>query len=104
MTGGLPVNLSNGAIVTEPRGIHVRNLPYDITWKELRDYLQEAGPIVRCEVPKGSNGKGKGYATVLFNEPEDADRCLQMFNGKTLKGREVFMRRDKFATRKRANV
>lgn len=104
MTGGLPVNLSNGAIVTEPRGIHVRNLPYDITWKELRDHLQEAGPIVRCEVPKGSNGKGKGYATVLFNTPEDADRCLQMFNGKTLKGREVFMRRDKFATRKRANV
>ncbi|KAF8542928.1 hypothetical protein BDD12DRAFT_875620 [Trichophaea hybrida] len=100
MTGGLPINLSNGAVVTEPRGIHVRNLPYDISWKELRDHLQKAGTIVRCEVPKGSNGRGKGYGTVLFKTQQEADCCLDMFNGSTLKGREIWMRRDKFATRK----
>jgi len=100
MTGGLPINLSNGAVVTEPRGIHVRNLPYDVSWKELRDHLQKAGTIVRCEVPKGSNGRGKGYGTVLFKTQQEADCCLDMFNGSTLKGREIWMRRDKFATRR----
>ena len=86
--------------MTEPRGIHVRNLKYDVTWKELRDHLTEAGTIVRCEVPKGSNGKGKGYGTVLFKTHQEAARCLELFKGSTLKGREIFMRRDKYATRK----
>ncbi|KAI5857057.1 hypothetical protein BZA05DRAFT_441687 [Tricharina praecox] len=102
ISGGLPINLAHGAVVTEPRGIHVRNLKYDVTWRELRDHLAEAGTIVRCEVPKGSNGKGKGYGTVLFKTQQEAERCLELFKGSTLKGREIVMRRDKYATRKQA--
>lgn len=102
--GGLPVNLVKGAVVTEPRGVHVRNLPYDVTRKDLRDHLQEAGEIVRCEVPTGSHGKGKGkgkgYGTVLFKTQQGADRCLDMFDCSMLKGREIHIRRDKYATRK----
>jgi len=102
ISGGLPINLARGAVVTEPRGIHVRNLKYDVTWRELRDHLAGAGTIVRCEVPKGSNGRGKGYGTVLFKTQQEAERCLEMFKGSTLKGREIVMRRDKYATRKEA--
>ncbi|KAA8892710.1 hypothetical protein FN846DRAFT_982381 [Sphaerosporella brunnea] len=100
--GGLPINLTSGAVVTEPRGIHIRNLPYDVTAEELRAHIRDAGTIVQCDVPQGSNRKGKGYATVLFKTQEEADRCLELFNASVLKGREIFMRRDKFATRKQS--
>jgi RNA recognition motif-containing protein len=97
---GLPVNLSKGAVVTEPRGLHVGNLPYDLTAEDLRRHLKNAGTIVLCEVPKGSNGKGKGYGIVLFKTVEEADCCIALFNKSILKGREINVRRDKFATRK----
>ncbi|KAI5789314.1 hypothetical protein FPQ18DRAFT_411758 [Pyronema domesticum] len=85
---------------TEPRSIHVRNLPYDLTWKELKEHVEPAGKVLRCDVPKGTNGKGKGYGTILFQKQSDADRCLELFNGSSLKGRVMWLRRDKFASRR----
>ncbi|KAA8892707.1 hypothetical protein FN846DRAFT_982375 [Sphaerosporella brunnea] len=68
-----PINITSGAVSTEPRGIHIRQPADDVTAEELRAHIRDAGTI-------GSNRKGKGYATVLFKTQEEADSCLELFN------------------------
>ncbi|KAI5801246.1 hypothetical protein EDC01DRAFT_514385 [Geopyxis carbonaria] len=98
---GLPVNLSRGAIVTESRGVFIGNLPFNTQWQELKDFLQDAGRVVRCDVPQ-VNGKGKGHATALFDTPAQAQRACDLFNGSSFMGRPLRVRIDKYATRKSA--
>lgn len=94
---GLPVNLSSGAVITESRGIFVGNLSYNTSWKDLKAHLSTVGKVIRCEVPQSPNGKGKGYATVLFESPEDAVAAVEMFNETPYLGRNLRVRIDKFA-------
>lgn len=94
---GLPINLSLGAVFTESRGIFVGNLSYNTQWKDLKEYLSVAGRVIRCDVPQGPNGKGKGYATVLFETPEEALNACEIFNGHPYMGRQLRVRIDKFA-------
>lgn len=94
---GLPINLSLGAVFTESRGIFVGNLSYSTQWKDLKEYLSVAGRVIRCDVPQGPNGKGKGYATVLFETPEEALNACEIFNGHAYMGRQLRVRVDKFA-------
>ncbi|TGZ79953.1 hypothetical protein EX30DRAFT_297202, partial [Ascodesmis nigricans] len=72
-------------------------LSYTTQWKDLKDYLSSVGRVLRCEVPQGANGKGKGYATVLFETAEEAERAVGVFNGREYMGRCLRVRHDKFA-------
>lgn len=48
----------------------VLGLPYKLTDKELRDYFEQYGKVVLCEVRlKAKNGEGKGGKTkILWNQ------------------------------------
>ncbi|EPS43903.1 hypothetical protein H072_2110 [Dactylellina haptotyla CBS 200.50] len=97
---GVPVNLSHGAVQTESRGIFIGNLPYNTHWRDLRTFLSPAGTIIRCDVPRKPNNKGRGYATVLFSSAEDAERACDMFNGTMYQGRQIRVRLDTYANTK----
>ncbi|KAJ6260900.1 hypothetical protein Dda_3561 [Drechslerella dactyloides] len=99
-SAGVPVNLSHGAVQTENRGIFIGNLPYNTHWRDLRTFLSSAGNIIRCDVPRKPNNKGRGYATVLFASAEDANRACDMFNGTTFQGRQIRVRLDTYANTK----
>ncbi|KAF3941684.1 hypothetical protein ABW19_dt0209425 [Dactylella cylindrospora] len=99
-SSGLPVNLSYGAVQTENRGIFIGNLPYNTHWRDLKTYLSPAGTIVRCDVPRKPNNKGRGYATVLFSSTEEANRACELFNGTTFQGRQIRVRLDTYANTK----
>ncbi|KAK6361155.1 hypothetical protein TWF730_004899 [Orbilia blumenaviensis] len=101
---GVPVNLSHGGVQTESRGIFIGNLPYNTHWKDLRTYLSPAGTIVRCDVPRKPNNKGRGYATVLFATSEEAERACEMFNGTMYQGRQIRVRLDTYANTKSVEV
>ncbi|KAF3901627.1 hypothetical protein ABW21_db0205836 [Orbilia brochopaga] len=103
-SAGVPVNLSHGAVQTENRGIFIGNLPYNTHWRDLRTFLSSAGNIVRCDVPRKPNNKGRGYATVLFASAEDANRACDMFNGTTFQGRQIRVRLDTYANTKSMDV
>ncbi|KAK6355323.1 hypothetical protein TWF696_004433 [Orbilia brochopaga] len=103
-SAGVPVNLTHGAVQTENRGIFIGNLPYNTHWRDLRTFLSSAGNIIRCDVPRKPNNKGRGYATVLFASAEDANRACDMFNGTTFQGRQIRVRLDTYANTKSVEV
>jgi len=99
---GLPVNLTNGALITESRGVFVGNLAYDTQWQELKGFLDPAGHLERCDVPQ-TDGRGRGYGTALFSSAEGAQRACYMFDQQFFKGRKVKVRLDKYTIRKQNN-
>ncbi|KAF3903757.1 hypothetical protein ABW20_dc0101486 [Dactylellina cionopaga] len=101
---GVPVNLSHGGVQTESRGIFIGNLPYNTHWRDLRTFLGPAGTIIRCDVPRKPNNKGRGYATVLFASAGDAERACEMFNGTMYQGRQIRVRLDTYANTKSAEA
>lgn len=78
------------------RKIVVWNLPYHMRWQQLKDIFRDAGDVVRADVPLHSDGKSKGMGTVMFERAEDAERAIEEWSGKTIEGRVVDVRYDKF--------
>ncbi|KFZ68137.1 Heterogeneous nuclear ribonucleoprotein M, partial [Podiceps cristatus] len=75
--------------------IFVRNLPFDFTWKMLKDKFNECGHVLYADI-KMENGKSKGCGVVRFESPEVAERACRM-NGIQLRGREIDVRIDRNA-------
>ncbi|XP_035888606.1 heterogeneous nuclear ribonucleoprotein M isoform X7 [Phyllostomus discolor] len=76
--------------------IFVRNLPFDFTWKMLKDKFNECGHVLYADI-KMENGKSKGCGVVKFESPEVAERACRMMNGMKLSGREIDVRIDRNA-------
>ncbi|XP_066492699.1 heterogeneous nuclear ribonucleoprotein M-like [Tiliqua scincoides] len=76
--------------------IFVRNLPFDFTWKMLKDKFNECGHVLYADI-KMENGKSKGCGVVRFESPEIAERACRMMNGIQLRGREIDVRIDRNA-------
>ncbi|NXF26844.1 HNRPM protein, partial [Rhodinocichla rosea] len=76
--------------------IFVRNLPFDFTWKMLKDKFNECGHVLYADI-KMENGKSKGCGVVRFESPEVAERACRMMNGLQLRGREIDVRIDRNA-------
>jgi len=76
--------------------IFVRNLPFDFTWKMLKDTFSTCGMVQYADI-KMENGKSKGCGVVRFDNPETADRACRSMNGYRLNGREIDVRIDRNA-------
>ncbi|RPA74854.1 hypothetical protein BJ508DRAFT_312535 [Ascobolus immersus RN42] len=96
----LPVNIANGVVEIEPRGIFIGNVPFNTTWMELKDHLRAAGNILRCDVPHFADGKPRGYAVALFETPKEAKEAVALFDGTPFAGRALRVRLDRFCETK----
>ncbi|MBN3317140.1 HNRPM protein, partial [Atractosteus spatula] len=76
--------------------IFVRNLPFDFTWKMLKDTFNSCGHVQYADI-KMENGKSKGCGVVRFENPETAERACRTMNGYRLNGREIDVRIDRNA-------
>ncbi|KAG7272122.1 hypothetical protein CRUP_021982 [Coryphaenoides rupestris] len=76
--------------------IFVRNLPFDFTWKMLKDTFNTCGMVQYADI-KMENGKSKGCGVVRFDNPETAERACRSMNGYRLNGREIDVRIDRNA-------
>lgn len=70
------------------RTLFVRNLPFDYSSSNLRDFFKRAGRIVSLRMPKGDDGRGRGIAFVEFDNPEAAKKGM-MFNNVSIEGRSI---------------
>ncbi|XP_051977580.1 heterogeneous nuclear ribonucleoprotein M-like isoform X2 [Xyrauchen texanus] len=86
--------VSAGANVRKCCQIFVRNLPFDFTWKMLKDTFNACGIVQYADI-KMDNGKSKGCGVVRFDNPETADRACRTMNGYRLNGREIDVRLDR---------
>ncbi|KAK3253069.1 hypothetical protein CYMTET_37661 [Cymbomonas tetramitiformis] len=75
----------------------VQNLPWSVTWQELKDLFRTAGTVARADVRTDESGRSKGYGTVTMNTPQEAAAAIQKLNNMEVDGRTIAVRVDKFA-------
>jgi cold-inducible RNA-binding protein len=70
--------------------LFVGNLPFNTTEGELLDMFKQAGNVVKCEliVDKFTN-KSRGFAFVEMGSQDEANKAIQMYNGKDMGGRAL---------------
>jgi hypothetical protein len=94
-SGGLPVNLSQGAVLTETRGIFIQGLNYSVGNNELAALLGAHGlRPTQVSVHKDSRGASKGVATASFSTKADAEYAVARLNGITHAGKLLTIRMD----------
>jgi hypothetical protein len=95
---GTHVNISQGAIKTEVRGVFISNIDFKAGPKELQKFFSRAGEIVHCSLLRDSaTGKSKGNATVHYAAANDAKNAVRMFNNEKYMGMRLKVRLDKEA-------
>jgi len=75
--------------------IYVGNLPWEISWQDLKDLCNEFGEVAFVDVPVDFQGRSKGYGLVRFENEEDAENAIQELDGYNLDGRELNVREDR---------
>jgi len=95
-TNGMPVNVRGGAVLTEARGVFIRNLSYKCTLQDLNGLLlQTVGyPIDIQFLRDGKTGSFKGVATVRFASKELAQYAAKALNGREHMGLTLDVRMD----------
>jgi hypothetical protein len=98
-TYGMPVNVRHGAILTEARGIFIRNLSYKCTYSDLHSLLLTAGQPVDYKLLSDSRtGVFKGLATATFGSQDLAVQAACCLNGVEHMGMTLSVRIDKETT------
>ncbi|KAI8937770.1 hypothetical protein NX059_005469 [Plenodomus lindquistii] len=82
-TNGMPVNVRGGAVLTEARGIFIRNLSYKATLDDLNKLLYTVGIPVDSQLLRDPRtGVFKGLATARFGSKEEAQYAATYLNGR----------------------
>lgn len=79
------------------RVLFVGNLPFHCQWQDLKDLFRAAGNIQRADVALSAEGKSRGFGTVLFATPEDAQNAVRIYHGYEYSGRTLKVHFDRFA-------
>lgn len=75
----------------------VHNLPWDCTWQQLKEAFADCGDIDRADVVFDSRGRSRGFGVVRFPTKEAAEKAVDQMNNRTIGGRVVSVRLDRFA-------
>ncbi|KAK8238928.1 hypothetical protein HDK77DRAFT_281237 [Phyllosticta capitalensis] len=85
---------SSEQVETELDKIHqtgrlfLRNLPYDVSEDDIRRAFRAYGDVEEVHVPLDpKTNSGKGFAYVLFQEPEHAVKAYEEMDGRIFQGR-----------------
>lgn len=96
---GMPVNVRNGAVLTEARGIFIQNLSYKCTPSDLYSLLLTVGQPVDYKLLRDARtGVFKGSATAAFGSQELALRAAHYLNCVEHMGMKLSVRMDKETT------
>ncbi len=70
--------------------LYVGNLPYSTTSDDLQNEFSQAGTVSSAQVIMDKmTGRSKGFGFVEFASDEEADKAIEMFNGKEMDGRAL---------------
>ena len=64
------------------RKVRITNIPYDVTWRDVKDAFSKVAKVERCDVEKGE-------ATILFATHDDALKAISTYNGGNMNGRVI---------------
>ena len=57
--------------------IVVHGLPWSTEWQELKDLAKEHGDVIKADVMRRPDGKSRGFGTIVFKTPEDAQAAIE---------------------------
>ena len=77
--------------------LYIMNLPYSVSWQDLKDLFRNAGNVLRADVNMDFDGRSKGTGIVLFDSIRDAQYAIKQFQGYDWQGRQLEIREDRFA-------
>jgi len=70
--------------------LYVGGISYNTTEEGLNGYFSQAGTVSSVTVIKDKmTGRSKGFGFVEFENDADADKAVEMFNGKEFEGRTL---------------
>lgn len=70
--------------------LYVGNLPYSTTDADLRAQFEQAGVVASATIIMDRmSGRSKGFGFVEFENDEEADKAIEMFNGQENNGRKL---------------
>lgn len=70
--------------------LYVGGLSYNTTESQLKDTFSEAGTVESANVITDKmSGRSKGFGFVEMSSDEEAQKAIEMFNGKELDGRTI---------------
>jgi len=70
--------------------IYVGNLSFTTTEDELRTLFSEAGTVTSVALIKDRDtGQSKGFAFIEMSNQSEAEKAIQIFNGKSVGSREL---------------
>ncbi len=70
--------------------LYVGNLSYGTTQQALQDLFAEAGTVASATVIiDRMSGRSKGFGFVEMSTEEEAQKAIEMFNGKEVEGRKL---------------
>ncbi len=56
----------------------VQGLLFSAGWQELKDLTRPFGSVARADIAMGTDGRSKGWGTVLFDDPRDAAAAMHV--------------------------
>ena len=72
------VGVRNQARVLSVRQVVVQGLLFTAGWQELKDLTRPFGSVARADIAVGPDGRSKGWGTVLFDDPRDAQAAINV--------------------------
>ncbi len=70
--------------------LYVGNLSYSVSDQALKDLFSDAGTVESASViTDRMSGRSKGFGFVEMASDEEAQKAIEMFNGKELEGRPL---------------
>jgi cold-inducible RNA-binding protein len=70
--------------------LYVGNLSFDTTEIDLQDLFAEAGTVNEAALMQDKfTGKSRGFAFVTMSTPEEAQKAISLFHGKSVQGRPL---------------
>lgn len=70
--------------------LYVGGLSYDSTDQTLKDYFSQAGTVETATIIMDRmSGRSKGFGFVEMSTDEEAQKAIEMFNGKEFEGRTL---------------
>ncbi|XP_035231018.1 RNA binding protein fox-1 homolog 2-like, partial [Stegodyphus dumicola] len=79
---------SDGSKFSQPKRLHVSNIPFRFRDPDLRQLFGQYGPILDVEIIFNERGS-KGFGFVTFANSLDADRARDHLNGTVVEGRKI---------------
>jgi len=72
--------------------LYVGGLPYTTTQDELRDAFAKAGAVSSVAIITDKmTGRSRGFGFIEMESDEDANKAIEMWNGKDFDGRKLIV-------------